>query len=172
MSSKKLVVLLLIIGFVVGVWIGVFFSSTPTTKETILQLVEDIIPSTRGLTRITVGLDRTTIMLSGACRTVSFDITNDQAYSITQGLYNQTPVRPLTHDLLHDVFDNFDIRVKQIQIDRYEEEVYKAHLYLERNDSSVELDIRPSDAIALSLRENVPLYMNTTVLETQGTKTC
>ncbi len=75
---------------------------------------------------------------------------------------NQTKThRPLTHELFMTLADNFRCSLLEVNIIYYEEGVYFADLVIRRDDGSLfHLDARPSDAIALALKANVPFFMN------------
>ncbi|MGZ3633577.1 MAG: bifunctional nuclease family protein [Parachlamydiaceae bacterium] len=76
--------------------------------------------------------------------------------------------RPLTHDLINNIFKGFKVRVKQVIINDVEETVYFARLYLELESSGInqilEIDARPSDCIMLALMNNVPVFCTRNVL--------
>ena len=73
--------------------------------------------------------------------------------------------RPSTHDLLLDIINNFDIKLKKIIITDYKGSTYYAKLILyNTNLGEIVIDARPSDAIVLSLRSNSPLYVNKNLL--------
>lgn len=75
---------------------------------------------------------------------------------------NQTKThRPLTHELFMTLADNFSCVLQEVNIIYYEEGVYFADLIMRKVDGSLfHLDARPSDAIALALKANVPFFMN------------
>jgi uncharacterized protein len=71
--------------------------------------------------------------------------------------------RPLTQDLLHAVIVGLGARVAEVRIDEFHDEAFFAKVVLERalnGGSRVELDARPSDAIALAMRAQAPMYVN------------
>ena len=73
--------------------------------------------------------------------------------------------RPSTHDLLLDIMNSFDIKLKKIIITDYKGSTYYAKLVLyNTNLGEVVIDSRPSDAIVLSLKTNSPLYINKNLL--------
>ena len=73
--------------------------------------------------------------------------------------------RPMTHDLFLDALTNLDAVVDHVLIDNVEGPTFYAKLCLRHHGHLIELDARPSDAIALALREEAPLYMTEAVLE-------
>lgn len=77
--------------------------------------------------------------------------------------------RPLTHDLMNNIFRGYGIKVKQVVITDVQDTVYLARLFLEQKVGNlthiVEVDARPSDCITLALMNNVPVYCTREVLE-------
>lgn len=74
--------------------------------------------------------------------------------------------RPLTHDLISSLIASLGARLKRIEIDDLKGTVFFAKLKLERGDGTeVSVDCRPSDAVALALREDAPMFVAEKVLE-------
>jgi bifunctional DNase/RNase len=77
--------------------------------------------------------------------------------------------RPSTHDLIDQIFEGLDVRVKQVVINDVQDTVYFARLFLEqdRGDTRyiIEIDARPSDCLTLALMNNAPVYCTREVLE-------
>ena len=85
-----------------------------------------------------------------------------ETYSISGVLEGQKFERPLTHDLAKTMLRNLDQEVRKIVIDDFKEGTFYAKLYLapaEKEAEAIEIDCRPSDAIALALRFQAPIYM-------------
>ncbi|OGX04903.1 MAG: hypothetical protein A3G87_04615 [Omnitrophica bacterium RIFCSPLOWO2_12_FULL_50_11] len=79
------------------------------------------------------------------------------------------PPRPLTHDLLLRSIEQLGARLKEIHVDRLEQNTFYAKLVLTRNGASdIQVDARPSDSIALALRANAPIYVSEEVLKQAG----
>lgn len=76
--------------------------------------------------------------------------------------------RPLTHDLLKNVFDFLECRVKRIEVCDLKEGTFFARLVVERDGHEEQLDCRPSDAIALALRVSAPIFVAETVMAEAG----
>lgn len=76
----------------------------------------------------------------------------------------QRPARPLTHDLLRETIQALKGRVKEVVIHDLREGIFYAHVVLEGPQGTVEVDARPSDAVALALRAGVPIYAARSVL--------
>lgn len=88
-----------------------------------------------------------------------------EAQAIALVLQGETPPRPLTHDLLKTVCENLSAKLEKIVITDIRESTFYAEVYLLQNDQSIIIDSRPSDAIALALRFNSPIYMATKMVE-------
>ena len=73
--------------------------------------------------------------------------------------------RPLTHDLFLDAITNLDARVDHVLIDGVKGQTFYAKLVLRARDRLISLDARPTDAFALAIRQQAPLYVEETVLE-------
>jgi bifunctional DNase/RNase len=127
---------------------------------------------TEGFVPVKVRMNGTTVFLSDECYTVFFDITDDQAYSVARGMEGTIGVRPLTHDILKDIFDNFGIEITNVMIDRYANDIYYATIYMRQDNNLLELDARPSDSIAMSVRTGVPVYFRKSILQERGVYTC
>ena len=76
----------------------------------------------------------------------------------------QTP-RPMTHDLLRNVFLGLEVRVDKVVVSDLKDDTFYAVIWLERNGTLVSIDSRPSDALALALRIDCPIYVEDEVLK-------
>lgn len=88
-----------------------------------------------------------------------------EATAILMEIQGIKPSRPLTHDLLKTVIDNFEAKVTRIVINDLKEGTFYAQVHVERNSSHFEIDARPSDAIALAVRVKVPIFAAQGVLD-------
>jgi uncharacterized protein len=95
-------------------------------------------------------------------------IATAEAYSIAMELQGTTSLRPLTHDLLKSVIAELGGTIVSVIINDLSEDIYYARLVLDANGRHVEVDSRPSDAIALAVRAKVPIYVAENVLESAG----
>lgn len=89
-----------------------------------------------------------------------------EARSIAIVLQGARPPRPLTHDLLRGVIDALGGNVQFVIIEDLRGGIYYAKVILNSKGKSIEMDSRPSDAIALSLRTGTPIYAREKLLET------
>ena len=104
------------------------------------------------------------VFLGDGAKVIVFYIDPAVGASINAVLSGQKPPRPLTHDLFQSVLEGFGAKVTRAIIVRVEHEIYYARLILEASNEImerkiVELDARPSDCIALSVRSGTPLYV-------------
>ena len=91
-----------------------------------------------------------------------------EAQAIALEIEGIKPPRPLTHDLLKQIIDNLGGSVSEVIISELRENTFYAKIVLEVSGLTNEIDARPSDAIALSVRTQTPIYVAETVLETAG----
>jgi bifunctional DNase/RNase len=76
----------------------------------------------------------------------------------------QTP-RPMTHDLLKNIIDDLSAQVERIVVTELKENTFYALIHLRKNGHSIEVDARPSDAIALALRTRSPIFVEEAVIQ-------
>jgi bifunctional DNase/RNase len=88
-----------------------------------------------------------------------------EATAIAVPLENITPPRPLTHDLFLTLFGRLKVVVTKVVITDLRNNTYYATVYLTAGGSPMELDSRPSDAIALAIRAKVPVFAEDRVFE-------
>lgn len=93
-----------------------------------------------------------------------------EADAITLQLQGIDAPRPLTHDLLKTVIETLGGEVLHIVISGLEKNTYFARIVLDVDGDTVEVDSRPSDAIALGVRVNAPIYVADEVMEQAGLK--
>jgi bifunctional DNase/RNase len=73
--------------------------------------------------------------------------------------------RPLTHDLIKNIFSTLGIKLKKIEVSDLKHSTYYATLYIEHNGKEYEIDSRPSDAIAIALRLGSDIYVDEIVFD-------
>jgi bifunctional DNase/RNase len=111
------------------------------------------------------------VLLSDAAETLALPIFigGTEAMSIDLRLRGDKYTRPLTHDILSETIHELGGRAVQVQVDDLVTDTYRGTVVLERADGSfATLDARPSDCIALSLGEKVPIYVKKSLLDTEG----
>ena len=91
-----------------------------------------------------------------------------EADAIAIPMQNVPVSRPLTHDLLGSVIASLGGKVTQVVINELADETFFAKLIIDENGRHVEVDSRPSDAIALAIRAKVPIFVEDAVLDQAG----
>jgi bifunctional DNase/RNase len=92
----------------------------------------------------------------------------NEAEAITVALQEVEMSRPLTHDLLKNVFETFNSQIKRIEIIKLQNDIFYANIVAEVNGQELRIDSRPSDAIALSVRVHVPILVHQSVMDEAG----
>lgn len=99
-------------------------------------------------------------------------IGSAEASAIIRKIENLTVARPMTHDLIINVIEQTGYKLEKIEINDVEKETYYAKLYLKNDkDEYIEIDSRPSDAIAIAIRVDAPIYVAPTVLSSGSVST-
>jgi len=93
-----------------------------------------------------------------------------EAQAIAIQVENIKPARPLTHDLFKNLADTLSINLKEVVINDLVEGIFHAKLVLDQNGKEVEIDARSSDAIALALRFDCPIFTYEFILSAAGLK--
>ncbi len=88
-----------------------------------------------------------------------------EAEAITVALQEVEVSRPLTHDLLRNIFNAFNARITRIEIVKLENDTYFGAIIADFNGKELKIDSRSSDAIALSVRAHVPIYVHPSVMD-------
>lgn len=91
-----------------------------------------------------------------------------EAQSIAIAMEGMSPSRPMTHDLFKNVFDTFQIEVKEVVISNLVDGIFFATLVCLHEGKTVEVDSRTSDAIAIAVRFSCPIYTYEFILEQAG----
>ncbi|AXC14909.1 hypothetical protein ACPOL_5663 [Acidisarcina polymorpha] len=103
------------------------------------------------------------------------DVASDTVLPIWVGLYEANAIaleveksstpRPMTHDLLKNLIHGLNAEVQRVVVTELRDDTFYAVIWMEQNGEAVTLDARPSDAIALALRTDCPIYVSEDVLK-------
>lgn len=104
-------------------------------------------------------------------RTLPIVIAHPEAQSIAIELENMKPPRPFTHDLFKTFASSFGIALTEVIIYDLKEGIFYAKLLCEQRGKKIEIDSRTSDAVALAVRFNCPIYTYEFILRLAGTDT-
>lgn len=88
-----------------------------------------------------------------------------EATSIASAIKDLNMARPLTHDLMTDIFSELGVRVQRVVITELKDSTYYAELILSSGDKALIMDARPSDAIGIALRASAPIFVAKQVLD-------
>jgi hypothetical protein len=131
----------------------------------------DVVPGPQEADVIAVMLDPRTetpaVVLEGKRdhRRVALMIGPAEATSIAVPLQGMTPPRPLTHDLFLTLFGRLNVTLTRVVITDLRNDIYYATVHLTGSGGELTLDSRPSDAIALAVRAEAPIFADDRVLE-------
>jgi len=128
---------------------------------------------------IEVIIDSIRVHLMAPQRVVVLKQTNSERYltiwvgpyeaeSITVALQEVEMVRPLTHDLLKNIFGAFNARVIRVEIVKLQDDIFYGNIVAEADGREIHIDSRPSDAIAIAVRAHVPILVHSSVMEAAG----
>jgi len=112
-----------------------------------------------------IALDMTTnsfvviLSTSDSDRLLPIWIGHNEALAIAMGLSEVTSRRPLTHDLLNSVITTLGGKVQKVEVTELKEQTFYAKIYIAVNGSTLVVDARPSDSIALALKTKSPLFV-------------
>jgi bifunctional DNase/RNase len=109
------------------------------------------------------------------------DVNGNTVLPIWVGVYEANAIaleiekvatpRPMTHDLIKNVLMGLNTAVKKVVVNELRDETYFALIWMEQNGETISVDSRPSDALALALRLDCPIYVEDEVLKTSKVTT-
>lgn len=107
-------------------------------------------------------------------RSLSIQTGSFEAASISRGIDSNQGGRPITHDLFIDALSKLNVKIERVEVNRVDAPVFYARIVLMRSDvdgnpQEVSVDARPSDALALAVRTNAPIYVEDDVMNRAGT---
>ena len=112
------------------------------------------------------------ITLNTRCYNLTAVVEPYQEVSIENGIEGKVDARPNAHDMMKYIFDSLKIEILMVKITEQRENSYFSKFILREGNTILNLDARPSDAIAVALREKAPIYVNETLLKLNGKYVC
>ncbi len=104
------------------------------------------------------------------------DVAGDTILPIWVGVYEANAIaleiekvstpRPMTHDLIKTIVTGLDVTVQKVVVNELKDDTFYALIWMDKGGESVSVDARPSDALALALRLDCPIYVDDQVLKT------
>ncbi|MDD5064117.1 MAG: bifunctional nuclease family protein [Phycisphaerae bacterium] len=88
-----------------------------------------------------------------------------EIFAIDRRLKDIRPPRPMTHDLLENILENLGVKLEKVVITDLRNHTFYANIHLNSNGKTIQIDSRPSDAIALGIASNAPIYVAEQVFE-------
>jgi bifunctional DNase/RNase len=95
-------------------------------------------------------------------------IGGSEAQAIAVAMEDMAPTRPLTHDLMKSIFETFEVDLKEVIINNLLDGVFYAKLICFKEGEEIEIDSRTSDALALAVRFECPIYTYEFILDSAG----
>jgi bifunctional DNase/RNase len=92
-------------------------------------------------------------------------IGHPEAAAILMKLQGASTPRPMTHDLLSDVLDQMEAKCEKVSVTELRDNTFFASITISMNGSELEIDSRPSDALALAVRTSAPIFAADDVIE-------
>ncbi len=128
-------------------------------KPDILVTVKSLVPTQTGCG----------VFLGNGSKVIAIFVDHSVAAAITMFMHGIKKPRPLTHDLIANVFAGLGVKVQKVVVNDLRDDTFYARLFLlqenELGRSVVEVDARPSDSIAIALQQGCPLYVANEVWE-------
>jgi bifunctional DNase/RNase len=112
------------------------------------------------------------IHLTSGCFRITLAALPAQTQSVANGLAGRIDVRPNAHDLMAEMFRALNTTLLQTRVERLAGDVYYGRLNLQQGSTILSLDARPSDAVALAVRLNGTVHVNSTLLQKEGRGIC
>jgi len=127
---------------------------------------EDILVQVRGLLPTPTGIG---VFLGHEGKTIAIFVDQNVGMAISLSLRKTKPPRPLTHDLIANIFAGLGVRVQKVVVNDLQEDTFFARLYLAQENelgrNLLEIDSRPSDSIAIAVHHDAPIYVARPVWE-------
>jgi len=121
----------------------------------------DILVEVKGLVPTQTGCG---VFLGNETKVIAIFVDNSVAAAITMFMHGMKKPRPLTHDLIGNIFAGFGAKVEKVVVSDLRDETFYARLYLiqenELGKNVIEIDARPSDSIAVALQQGCPIYVS------------
>ncbi|MBL7206555.1 MAG: bifunctional nuclease family protein [Candidatus Aenigmarchaeota archaeon] len=111
------------------------------------------------------------ITMESECHRLIATTDISQSEAISMGIKKAMGIRPLMHDIVSQLSENFNMSVSMLKIYSIRNGMYLSDIVLKQKEKILIMDIRPSDGVAVAVRTGSPVYVNTTLME-DGEKIC
>lgn len=133
---------------------------------------DKILVEVAGVTQNRLGTNISALILReiGGSRCMPIIIGSAEAQSIQCCLHRIIPLRPLTHDLMTDILTILGAKLLEVYIHRLPDGIFAANMLIADGDKTYTIDARSSDAVALALRLDTPIYTSSELMDSAGFK--
>ena len=114
----------------------------------------------------------TSVLIKKGCRALSADTTPERAIGIFNALYNRTDQRPDIYEGFASLLQSFDIKIEYVLVQSFENNTFYSDAYFRSGNDILQLDMKPSDAMAIALRAGANIYFNTTLFNEISENIC
>ncbi len=170
-NSRYIAVLLVLILAAVSADAYLRYKKEVNPEYNLLKVQDDPMSLT-GFIEVDISTADNAMVLTNKCRSLVMSTNDVQTYSIQQGLDNKIDTRPLTHDIVKGILNNYDIKVLMVKVTELDKGLYRGNLFLKQGNQLLNLETRPSDSIALAVRESAPIYVQKDILDKYGQYSC
>jgi len=174
MEKTLIVTTLALIISIISLFLAIYFKNE--NVQDFFNLISKI-PSLStsdylGVEKVEVSYSPPAIALYADCYRLIGYVEEVQVRSIDNALHGIRDWRPNTHDVTSDIFKEFGIKLIDVRIENVTNNAYIAKAIILQGNRIREVDIRPSDGIALALRLNSPIYIRKSLLESHAERIC
>jgi bifunctional DNase/RNase len=106
------------------------------------------------------------------CKAIVATVSPERALYIKQGIDKTLDIRPNVYDIFDDTLRGYNITLESVKILSMNEGIYYGQMMLKQGNKILKIDARPSDAIALALRTDSKIFINSTLLKNYGVYIC
>ena len=128
--------------------------------------------SLEGFKKVKINLTDKLLVIQVNCSAIGLAVHEVQLYSIKQGLEKAIDLRLTVHDTMLDILNNFNISLFMVKITDARDDLYFANIYLKNGNNVLNIDAKPSDAIALAVRFGAPIYIKDSIINNYGQNVC
>lgn len=172
-SSKQNIVftlaILLIISFIFNIYMILSAKPEIPLPEISGNMSEKL--NLQGFEKVKIDTSPGFVIMESKCYRLVASTDLFQSQAISRGINRIMGIRPLMHDIVSQLVENFNISVSMLKIYGIRDGMYLSNLILKQKDKILIMDIRPSDGVAIAVRTGSPVYVNSTLL-LDGEKIC
>jgi bifunctional DNase/RNase len=173
--KKKFPIIFATMGFLIGVIAGlaVIAAVWLGPEQLLTQKSDKYFTPTSDLVLVNViKVDGNKVTIGKDCTAIVATTSPERAEAIATGLANKTPERPTIYDSFATFLQTYNITLEAVVMHKFESDVYFSDAYFLKDSQVLQLDMKPSDAIALALRTHSPVYINNALLQKMGENIC